>query len=64
MKDFLVPGTKVCPIPGFPVKLVGANEPHAVFFMENRTGGCWLEHLAGNPGYLVPYEMWETQMLV
>jgi hypothetical protein len=36
--------------PGFPVKFVGAGEPHAAFLNESRTRGGFLARRAGNPG--------------
>jgi hypothetical protein len=49
------------PYPGFPVKFVGVDEPHAAFLNESRTRGRCLVPRTGNPGIsLVFGEIWDT----
>jgi hypothetical protein len=49
---------------GFPVKLVGVDEPLAAFLDESRTRGDCLVPLTGNPGISPAFgEMWEMKLL-
>jgi hypothetical protein len=50
----VVEGLQIPPLrsPGFPVELVGFDEPHAPFFMERRIRGFCEFCVAGNPGTL------------
>jgi hypothetical protein len=61
---FTAPQIRVPHTPGFPVNLVGVDEPLAAFLNESRTRGDCLVPRTGNPVISPAFgEMWEMKQL-